>query len=233
MREYKFITGLEIKPVFSLKFNDLLHSMPLFLHSSINLLIRDDESVNMAVYKNCKGGNGRWIRQVNDHNRHMNLLWPRANHGRTYIPLRPFSFNSQWQPGMDQGVANWNSSPANVYFRPNASSNNVVRVITENDWTSLGRLTSTRSTNLTTESTTTMIRLDLNITTINSHITNNGFTRANVITSIMTHELGHVIGLSDNPSGGGSNSIMSHSRNRNQITRPGNFDIQSVNMLYN
>jgi len=47
----------------------------------------------------------------------------------------------------------------------------------------------------------------------------------------MAHELGHVVGLRDNPTGGTS-SLMNGNRNRNTITRPTTFDIQSVNMLY-
>ena len=169
----------------------------------------------------------------------MNLWWPRTAFGATTsITYQPFNFNLSWQPGMAQGVQNWNTSNASVNFQPNANSNNTVRVLNGNDWEALGRLRSHRSTSLTAESTTVRFELELNVRTINAHVNNNpNWSRHNVIESIMTHELGHTIALIDNPTGGGgrasNGSIMNQGRNRNVLTRPTNFDVISVNMIYN
>jgi len=52
--------------------------------------------------------------------------------------------------------------------------------------------------------------------------------------AVMAHELGHVLGLRDDPTGTGSvNSLMNaHSVTENKITGPRAFDITSVSMIY-
>ena len=174
--------------------------------------------------------NGAWQRQVNNDARHMTLWWPRGGQPTT-INFQPFNFNSSWQPGMNSGINNWNNSTANVRFIPHNNSNNTVNALSRT-WNSYGRIYMTRSTSNITEATTTRYQIELNSRTINSLINNNAsWTRHNVISSVMAHELGHVVGLRDNPTGGTS-SLMNGNRNRNTITRPTTFDIQSVNMLY-
>jgi len=59
----------------------------------------------------------------------------------------------------------------------------------------------------------------------------------NVIKSVMSHELGHLVGLRDDPLSSGSRvhynfTIMSTSRVRNYILGPQEFDIESVAILY-
>ena len=73
----------------------------------------------------------------------------------------------------------------------------------------------------------------LHANNINNWVGNNAASRRQYATSVMAHELGHAVGLVDNPVGGGNTSLMSHNRNRLNVVSPSNFDILSVNMLYN
>jgi len=54
------------------------------------------------------------------------------------------------------------------------------------------------------------------------------------VTNVFEHELGHVLGLGDNPNGVGSSngSVMNSARNRNTVPGITQFDVQSVNWLY-
>jgi hypothetical protein len=56
-----------------------------------------------------------------------------------------------------------------------------------------------------------------------------------ISTSVFVHELGHALGLSDNPPGTdnvNNRSIMRHIRCRVRTSNPQTFDINSVNMVY-
>ena len=127
---------------------------------------------------------------------------------------------------MNRGRLNWNNSLANVQFFENSTSNN--RVFVEpHRWTALGRIYY-RS-----WSGHELRRFDIymNSRTIPESPT---FNSPNFISSVFAHELGHAVGLRDNPVGGspGNGSIMSSSRNRNIIAGPTAFDIISINILY-
>jgi len=72
-------------------------------------------------------------------------------------------------------------------------------------------------------------------TALRNHATNNGHSILNVVTNVFEHELGHVLGLADNPTGVGFNgSVMNSQTTRNRNTGPGItvIDVQSVNWLY-
>ena len=54
------------------------------------------------------------------------------------------------------------------------------------------------------------------------------------ITNVFAHELGHSVGLRDNPIGTIFNeSLMRETRDPTEVVGPTPFDIESVNMLYN
>ena len=59
-----------------------------------------------------------------------------------------------------------------------------------------------------------------------------GFSLNNIIQGVFAHELGHSLGLKDNPSTTLNLSLMNQDRNRNIVTEPTSFDAISVNMLY-
>lgn len=50
--------------------------------------------------------------------------------------------------------------------------------------------------------------------------------------STITHEIGHLFGLSDNPSVGNNKSLMRHERDRDVIYQPHVFDILNAIFVY-
>jgi len=88
---------------------------------------------------------------------------------------------------------------------------------------------------LTNEAVTQRFELRINTVRVDRLVANNpGFTRFNVATSVMTHELGHLLGVIDNPATPSlATSIMFNSRNRNTITGPNQDDIAIANFLNN
>jgi len=78
------------------------------------------------------------------------------------------------------------------------------------------------------------------ITNLTHHIewynTGSNPRRDALITHVMIHELGHAIGLRDNPTGTGlaqHGTVMNHNPNiNNLLLAPSRFDTDSVNMLY-
>ncbi|MCL2865538.1 MAG: InlB B-repeat-containing protein [Lachnospiraceae bacterium] len=173
-----------------------------------------------------------WARWT-DPSRHLHYWTRPANTETTTIILRNFSYNMVWQSAMERGIENWNRSDARVDFSKNATSNNRVSVHTRNyeNLSALGTLTPIRNgTNLTNFD----IRLFSEAIVAYAN-ENEGATVAPVIESVMTHELGHAIGLRDNPLPNTRNgSIMNSSANRQRwiVVAPTQFDETSVNMIY-
>ena len=169
----------------------------------------------------ARGGSGSSGPQ-HDPDRHN----PRWFHSST-VPLRSFSFSSPWHTAANNGISNWNSRSTPVTFVTNSTSNNFVRADSHAQ-TWYGRIRYLEHSG----SSLTRFEIDLNTRSISISPTLTNLT--NFATSVMAHELGHAIGLPDNPVGTATNgSIMNHARNRNSITVPTNFDVTSVNMLYN
>jgi len=162
-----------------------------------------------------------WARW-NDPSRHLASWWPSANANTTNVPLRSFNFDATWQTPMNNAIANWNSRNTPISFTTNSTSNNTVTSASRAD-TWYGLITRTSN-----GSNVTRFEIVMNSRTITNSATN----LSNFITSVFAHELGHAIGLADNPAQGGTGSIMSHARNRNTITVPSAFDVASVNILY-
>ena len=180
--------------------------------------------------------------------RHHHYWWRPANTGVTQINIRNFGYNAVWHNAMVQGINNWNNSTARVQFNRVASSNNIISVLARRDAnpTWLGSISPNRNdTNLTS------FTIRLYSDTINAYVTryrnlnpnnypasaiNTNITVARVVESIMTHELGHAIGLRDDPAGTPSghrnDSIMNVNRRRWVRRAPSGFDTTSVNMIY-
>lgn len=181
-------------------------------------------------------GNTTLFARWTDPNRHLGRWWPAASPNITNIPFRvvaPRGITGNWVTYMNNGINNWNrySTNTRVNFQSNSSSNNTATV--ENSipgWIDAFGVFFTRQ-----SSGTSVNRFDivLHAPNITTHASSIGGTVNNVATSVMAHELGHAAGLSDNPSGGGNSSLMSHARNRNNVTSPSAFDRTSVSMLYN
>jgi len=68
---------------------------------------------------------------------------------------------------------------------------------------------------------------------INDHVRGTARSALNVARSVAAHEVGHILGLGDNPPGIAANStLMSHSRQRNTVTRHTVFDTRNVRLIY-
>jgi len=133
---------------------------------------------------------------------------------------------------MNVGVANWNSRNGSpVRFTVVASSNNRVTA-GEQRWDYFGRIMSIPvGAPLLRD----RFRIDLNSCAIIDSARRNGVDVNEFITSVMAHELGHAVGLADNPTHDINTSLMNHGRTRtgvNGVRGPTNFDIASVNMIY-
>ncbi|MCL2433974.1 MAG: hypothetical protein FWD16_05595, partial [Clostridia bacterium] len=147
--------------------------------------------------------------------RHLTYWSPSGN-----IQFKFTNGDATWLSNMRPGITAWNNSNANVSFSENASSNNTAAVLWIDDtyygvckgWTYAGfgpRLT--------------RFAIEMNSKTLPT----------SYITSVFAHELGHTIGLLDNPAGQSKNSsLMNYDRDRSIVKGPTAFDTQSVNMLY-
>jgi len=157
----------------------------------------------------------------------MDYWWP-----STQIPLRSHWVNpnlsSEWNTWAEAGRANWNNSTAPVNFVIDNSNSSQNRTFIEpranRDY--LGFLEPIRVSGTSLD----RFEIVLNTTSITDHAESRGFSIGNVATSVMAHELGHSVGLLDNPNA--INSLMNHSRNRNTVRGPQPFDIDSVRMIY-
>ncbi len=148
--------------------------------------------------------------------RFLSYGWPSAT-----IPMNAYSYNSTWQTPMNQSVLNWNNTPTKIGFSKSSNSNNYIYA-SQYSWSAYGKCTSTYRGNKLTSYT-----IRLNSRTISEDATN----FSNFVQSVFVHELGHTIWLGDNPDTT-SSSIMKYSRNRNSMTKPSSYDVNSVNTKY-
>jgi len=165
-----------------------------------------------------------WARWT-DPNRHCQSWWPAANSGTTNIDFNVFlivSGNATLNSGVNIGMNAWNNSAARVNFARNFSSVNTVSIIfDDNSRVRVGEI-GTRIT---------QFHVQLNPHQIEALARSYGVTQTQVAGHIMAHELGHVLGLKDNPYFGGVASVMRQEgiHIHNTVT---SFDVQSVNMIY-
>lgn len=179
-------------------------------------------------------------------------IWWRSN----TVPLRTYEICSTldvslWLTAMEVGRHNWNISAAPVTFLlPCSSSDNrVIAMHHEATW--FGEVNAWP---IGIPFRTDRFTLMLNSRRITSYALERSptddapireATLSTVITSVMGHELGHVVGLQDGPSGSplgpsyllyfrdrANASIMNVDRDRLVVTRPTPFDIESVKMIY-
>ena len=176
----------------------------------------------------------RWT----DPTRHLTRWWRPATSGTTTINVRNFNLSpSSFQTGAQRGIRNWNYSTATVRFNLNNTSRNRVLVRAEDPDrpTRLGvRVIRWRTG-------TRIRRWDIRLyrDPITRHANARNYSITNVVENVMTHELGHVVGLADNPTSG-NGSVMNTNRSRNiaglsnGVPRvPTSYDITSVRMIYN
>ena len=166
------------------------------------------------------GRSGGW-----NANQHDNMWYQHAR-----IHLNNVGVLASWQSPVSTAIRNWNNSRAHVYFvTTNALSNSVIT--TPSDSNNLGWVESTEAS--TNNSQTIAFRIILNTKRINEVAQSNtiGLSSTDVARGVMLHELGHVVGLKDNP-GGTEPSVMRTVTNTLALTAPTQHDINNVNSLY-
>ncbi|MCL1880873.1 MAG: hypothetical protein FWF76_01695 [Oscillospiraceae bacterium] len=157
--------------------------------------------------------------------RFMRVAWPGTN-----INIRFNVTSDYWSRQMGQGLTNWNNSIVPVRFNRvtnnPALTNNVATMVRSGVDGAFGIVRWWSSNNAIT-------RFEIELNNDRIRYDRNTTNWANVATSVMVHELGHVAGLSDNPTGStANNSIMNGNRNRNTVTRLQPFDESSILMIH-
>jgi len=169
-------------------------------------------------------------------NRHENQWWRPADSGNTMIRMRLDNVPSRFRTPIRNAKNRWNSSNARIEFRSNSSSNNRVRVRNRsprnrNTFGSIHLLETSNADN------SRLVRFNIYLYSgrIDENVRDNrDATFSRVAESVMSHELGHVVGLRDNPTGASNrnDSIMNTNRRRWIRIRPSTSDINNVNRIY-
>ncbi len=142
--------------------------------------------------------------------------------GRVSVNIKGSGSTYSWSSIVSESVSAWNNSRANVYINEKSTSKNSV-VITDfpDSWYGLNRSISNSYGYIT----------KYTIYVNGRTIVENARNVHSFIKSTITHEFGHVFWLCDNPVTG-QESIMKHTRDRNSMTLPQQYDIQNVNKMY-
>jgi hypothetical protein len=142
-----------------------------------------------------------------------------------WLRISAYNFNSQWQPGMDQAVSNWNVTDSPAYISKSASPQGTIYAQQYADgWYGLYVATGARNSSRT-------FTIQLNSRTIVAAQTAYGGTMKNWVTAIFVHELGHGLSLMDNPTTS-STTIMKYRTYWYTLTAPTAYDIFDVNSIY-
>jgi len=174
----------------------------------------------------------RW-ESVRDSGRHMRY-WSHTSS----IQIGPFQvadeLGATWRIAMSQGMFNWNSSATPISFNVSSASQNEIFTedrIGRNDLAGvLGWLDPLDT------SGTELVRFEivLNSANIIPYVERRNLDLSGVITTLMVHELGHAIGLRDNPPAErpANDSVMRHGATITGILAPTRYDEESINMIY-
>ncbi|WP_250443148.1 matrixin family metalloprotease [Actinotalea sp. C106] len=127
------------------------------------------------------------------------------------IAVYPYSYNSQWQPGMDAALANWNATYSPVSLTKKSSSTSTVTAASYSaNWYGYYQACGG-----------TCLYIRLNSRTISKDSAN----QKNYVTSVLVHEYGHALNLGHRD---GQSSIMNRQRNRNTMVKPSSSDVTNV-----
>lgn len=129
--------------------------------------------------------------------------------------------NSTWYPLIVDSVNAWNDSmaDANISLTAESSSYSIEVDSYTDSWFGLTCPITISENSLTNA------EIFINSRTVS--------TDSNMRRSTITHEIGHLLGLKDNPPVSDNDSLMMHSRDRTLVFVPQKFDIENVDFIYN
>ncbi len=190
-------------------------------------------SVNYGLFTN--GSNGSNVNQekyVNNDNETRDE-WRFADHDYTdillvcHVPTKTFSIKctnslsqgTTWNPLIQASATAWNNSVGtNITVTSSGSSPYTCEVKSYNEtWFGLA------SYNNSNERLTSAV-IKINTSTCSSD--------SNSRKSTITHEIGHLLGLDDDPTTVANQSLMNHNRNRSIIYTPTDYDILNIKYIY-
>ena len=164
--------------------------------------------------------------------RHMTEWVRPVFSGNTRITINISALNQTWRTPVVTGTAVWNDLTLPVRFSTttSATANNPVRVVDRviGNADALGGYIITQQSGSDVRNFT----IELSSRNINNYVSTQNANFINVVTSVMAHELGHAMGLQDNPLSSRNGSLMNHNRQRNVRIRPADYDADSVRMIY-
>jgi len=154
---------------------------------------------------------------------------------RETVPINLSGVDSYYRPLITTAVNNWNEGlegNSSVRFAIDPSSGNWITIWDE-DHGYFGLLHRRDGSNA---SQLTRFEVEINTTEIRRYENVHG-NYDNIFINVFVHELGHAVGLRDNPITTTENwisSVMNHTRSWSgyELTRPTDFDIESVKMLF-
>jgi len=189
-----------------------------------------------------------WPQRVEGHSIRLNATWVSTGahrntryHLGSWFPLAVIDLRSGvvitdntinrsvWLSAMSTGTHNWNSNTANIAFDTRSNSSNTVTVAAHpHDLFHLGwvlprNVSGTQRNNF---------DIVLNTTAVTFWSSSTGVSQASIVTCTMAHELGHTIGLRDNPTGASESTSIMNDWGTSTPIRPTQFDINNVNLLY-
>jgi hypothetical protein len=135
--------------------------------------------------------------------------------GTGYTVINSYSYNSTWQPAMDYSVNAWNATYTPVDIHKISGGNAIEAASYSANW--YGQYTRYTSS----------FRIQLNSRVISANCT----IVSNCISSVFSHEFGHVFYQADNPPVSSTSSVMREDRNRNSSSMrgPKQYDIDEAN----
>ena len=137
---------------------------------------------------------------------------------------------NDWSVPIRRGISYWNNSAAPVMFVEGGHGGNRVsvgeRYYLQRGVNNFGTVNVRDRTNTELRS----FHIDFNPIAVEHEVRVIRGNFSNIVASTMAHELGHVIGLEDNPPN--LNSIMNTNRNRDILVSPTYFDAESVSIIY-
>ena len=166
-----------------------------------------------------------WARWHDPKVRHT-PYWNEARLPNYTVGLREFHFSEPWQSALEKGIEHWNSRSTSI----------TISVVHPDTYRSIPIYAEARTGTWYGQLQTIYVLgethfsgIIINTSAITSSPTLVDF--SSFVSSVMAHELGHVLGLADiyYPA---TDSIMYASRNRNTLYVPTKFDVQGVNWLY-